>query len=105
MRSKQTRSSAVALHWIILAQRVSFPLVRHHDAAQIRVRREAHAEEVEDLALIKIRRRPYRSDAVDHWIVAGHESPQPDALLHRVRHNVVADLKTRLSRIPVHRGH
>src|SRR5271155_2659846 len=96
-------SLPVALHRIIFAQRMTFPLIRHHDAAQVRVPREAHAEEVEDLALIEVRRRPDRSNAVDHRIVARHKGPQPDSLLHSVRNDVVADLKARLGRIPIHR--
>src|SRR5271166_4624519 len=34
---------------IILAQRVPFPIVRHHDAAQVRMVQEVDAEEVENL--------------------------------------------------------
>src|SRR5277367_5119881 len=36
-------SLAVALHWLILAQRVAFPFVGHYDAAQVGVSGEADA--------------------------------------------------------------
>ena len=45
---------AIPLHRIVLAQRMPLPVVRHHDAAQVGMPLEAYAEEVEDLALIKI---------------------------------------------------
>ena len=57
--------SAVALHRIVLAQGMALPFVGHHDAAQVGMSAEADAEEVEDLALVEVRRRPDGRDAVD----------------------------------------
>ena len=49
---------AVALHRIVLAQRMALPVVGHHDAAQVGVAAEVNAEEVEDLALVEVGRGP-----------------------------------------------
>ena len=57
--------SAVALHRIVLAQRMAFPVLGHHDAAQVGVTVEVNAEEVEDLALVEVGGGPDGGDAVD----------------------------------------
>src|SRR5271170_1765347 len=103
--SDRLLSLAVALHRIVFAQRMAFPLVRQHDAAQVGVPGKADAEEIEDLALVEVSRRPDMGNAIDDWIVAGQKRPQPDALLHGVRKNVIADLKARFARVPIDRGH
>ena len=58
---------AVALDGIILAQRMAFPVFRHHDARQVRMSVEANAEQVEDLALEEICARPDRTSANRRW--------------------------------------
>jgi hypothetical protein len=42
-----------------------FPIVRQHDAAQVRMIAEAHAEQVENLALVPVSGAPYVGDGVD----------------------------------------
>src|SRR5262245_48057967 len=49
---------------IILAQRMPHPVVRHLDTPQVGMPRETYAKQIEDLALIPIRRWP---DARDGW--------------------------------------
>src|SRR5438270_8743690 len=60
----------IALHRIILAQRMAFPVFRHHDAAEVRMAKKAHAEQIEQLALKKVYRRPDRGDRLDRRIMA-----------------------------------
>src|SRR5664280_1263895 len=55
---------------VILAQRMPFPVVRHEDAAQIRMVEESYAEEVEDFALVPVRAAPDSGDGVDCGIHA-----------------------------------
>ncbi len=49
---------------------MSLPVFGHHDAAQVGVTSEVHAEEVEDLTLIEISRRPDRSNAIERGVIA-----------------------------------
>ena len=44
---------------------------------------KVHAEEVEDLALVKIGRRPHRRDAVERGVLAIQPDDQADTLLKR----------------------
>ena len=54
------RHLPVTLHGIVLAERMAFPIVRHHDAPQIRMSIEADSEQIEDFAFEVIRPRPNR---------------------------------------------
>src|ERR1700692_704498 len=60
--SSPNYKSARALHGIILAERVAFPIFREQQAAQVGVPFKPNAEEVEDLAFVPIRRRPNGND-------------------------------------------
>src|SRR5713226_6094116 len=62
MARRLSRSSAVAFHGIILAQRMAFPVLRHEDAPQVGVAFEPHAEQVKDFALVPVGSRPDRGD-------------------------------------------
>src|SRR6202453_4052606 len=84
---------------------MTFPLIRQHDAAQVGVSAETHAEEVPDLALVEIGRWPFRSDAGYFRIQAIDQDAEPDTFLETVRKNVVGDLKAGLAGVPVHAGH
>ena len=55
---------AKPLNGIILAERMSFPFVRHQDAAQVGMALEANAEQIETLALVPVGRGPDRRDRV-----------------------------------------
>src|ERR1700693_2143117 len=52
------RGSAIPLHWVIRAQRMSLPFVRHQDAPQIGMPFETDPEEVEIFALVPVGRGP-----------------------------------------------
>ncbi len=52
--------SAVALHRVVLAQGMSHPVVGHQDAAQIGMAFKADSEQIEDFALVVVRRRARR---------------------------------------------
>src|SRR5579862_8693255 len=62
---------------------------------------EVNAEEIEDLALIKVGGGPSRSDAVQRSLVTGKPDDETDTLLQRHREHVIRDLKSRLGGIPV----
>ena len=59
----------------------AFPLIRQHDAAQIGMSAKAHAEEIPDLALVEIGRRPFRGDARYFGIQAIDQDAEPQTLL------------------------
>src|SRR5947207_9924730 len=53
----------------VLAQRVSRPVLRHEDAAEVRVALEDDAEEVEDLALLPVGVAPQAGNRGDDRVV------------------------------------
>src|SRR5450759_1245898 len=55
---------------VVLAQRMALEVRRQHDASQVRVAVEDDAEQVEDLALLPVRRGPQRAQRVDMQIVS-----------------------------------
>src|SRR5450631_950652 len=55
---------SVAFDGIVLAQRMTFPVIGHHDARKAGMAGEVDAEQVEDLALVKVRRWPDGSDGI-----------------------------------------
>ncbi len=65
---------------------------------------EADSEEVEDLALIEISRRPDGSDAVDLEVHAVDRRRQPNTRLQAERKDVIDDLEARLGGVVVHAG-
>src|ERR1017187_993945 len=91
----------VAFDGIVLAQRMAFPVLGHHDARQARVAGKVDAEEVEDLALVKVRRGPDRSDGIECEIGGTELNGEAHAVLQAVRKNVVGKLEAWLLRIPV----
>src|SRR5215475_5350662 len=52
----------------IFAQRMAFPIFGHHDADEIGMVEELHAEQVERLALIPVGGAPDGSDGFDHRV-------------------------------------
>ena len=95
---------AVALHGIVLAQRVAVPVVGHHDAGEARVAGEVDAEEVEDFALVEVGGGPDGGDGVDGEVVAVDAGDEADALFQRVREDMIGDLEARLGGVPVDGG-
>ena len=49
----------MAVNGKILAERVAFPIVRHHDPSQMRMITKANAEQIERLTLIPVGAVPY----------------------------------------------
>src|SRR5260370_5467830 len=87
---------AVALHGVVLAQGMPIPVFGHHDAAQVGVAAEVNAEQVEDLALVKVSRGPDRADAVEGRRIAVETDDKAQSLFQGHREDVVDDLQTRL---------
>src|SRR5216683_4636876 len=80
------------------------PVLGHHDAAEVGVTAEVNAEQVKDLALVKIGGGPDRGNAVNGCIAAVESDDETQPLLQRHGKNVVSDLEARLRGVPVHSG-
>src|SRR5436309_9019131 len=76
----------------VLAQRVSRPVLRHEDAAEVGVALEDDAEEVEDLALLPVGVAPQAGHRGDDRIVARRVDLEREEVAVRVRVEVVDDL-------------
>src|ERR1035437_1687360 len=96
---------SVAFDGIVLAQRMAFPVFRHHDPREARMAGKVDAEEVEYFALVKVRRGPDRGDRIDGEVSRFKPYNEAHALFQPVREDVIRELKARLLRIPVHRRH
>src|ERR1700712_5221760 len=83
---------------------MAFPFVGHHDASEIGMSAEPDTEEIEDLSLIEVSRRPDWGDAVDLRIEAVHWNRQAHSRLQTVRNDVIDDLEARFGRVVVHTG-
>jgi len=68
------------------AQRVAFPIVRQHDAAQVGVVQEVNAEQVENFTFVPVGPTPHESDRFDRRVCAVHPALEAYALFvfHRV---------------------
>ena len=60
----------MAVNREILAERMSFPIIRHHDPSQMRVITKPNAEQIERLTLIPIRAVPHSRYRIDFGIIA-----------------------------------
>src|SRR6266852_4136373 len=80
------------------------PVLGHHDAAEVGVTAEMNAEQVEDLALVKIGGGPDWCDAVQGRGVAVETDDKTQTLFQRHRKDMVGDLEARLRGIPVDGG-
>src|SRR6185369_7484020 len=83
----------------VLAERMARPVLRHEDAAKVRVAREVHAEEVEHLALLPVGRAPDARHRHDDGIVARRVHLQNEGVSQRIREQVVDDLDVPLLRV------
>src|ERR1700743_775749 len=81
-----------------------FPVFRHHDATQVGMAAKMNAEQVENLALIEVRSRPRRGNAVDRRGVTVEPNDQADSSFKGKKEKVIDDLETRLGRIPIDRS-
>src|SRR5207245_879449 len=87
-------ASAIPFHGIILAQGITFPILWHQDAPQIRMPFESHAEQVKCLTLVPVDPRPHRRQRCDNRIAAGYAYADPQLLPARNRKQVVVQFKS-----------
>src|SRR5204862_1011729 len=74
-------SDPVSGNGIVLAQRVPFPVVGQHDAAQVGMVAEVDAEQVERLALEPVGRAPHCRDRVNLRIFAAQAAFEAQPLI------------------------
>ena len=88
----------------IFPHRMAFPVRRHKDPLQVRVVAKTHAKKVEDLALIPVGGAPDGGDRIQLGSLANaHFQAEPRFARNGI--DVVDNLKARLARPPIHRGH
>src|SRR5215471_18228534 len=90
---------------IVLAQWVTFPIVRHHDAPQIGMAQKFDTEQIEHFAFVPVRTAPHSCYRFDHRVFAAHTALEPYALIPFDRVQVVHHFKSWFRRIAVHRAH
>src|ERR1700752_3096776 len=83
---------------------MAFPLIGHHDAAQVGMASEAYSEEVPDFALIEISRWPFGSDAIHFSVEAIDQDAEAEALFQAVGEDVIGHLEAWLAGVPVDAG-
>src|ERR1022692_1199420 len=98
-------SLAVALHRIVFAQRMTFPILGHQEPPHIRMSRKANAEQIKDLALKVVGARPHRGQRLHRRTRALQPNFKTHPLLLRDRKQVVDHFKSRLRRVPIDAGH
>ena len=106
-REKRERAApAPALRREVLAQGVAFIVVlRHENAAQVRVARERDAHQVKDLPLQKVRAFPDRRDGRDGRVVFRESRLEAEPVVARERLEQVNDLEPVFILRVVHREH
>src|SRR5438045_9607332 len=77
------------------------PVVRHEQAAQVRMAEKAHAKKIKDLALEKISAAPHAGHRFHAGISTRQQHFQPHPLFAAVRKQVIDDFETRFLRITV----
>src|SRR5712671_6359277 len=95
-------SLAVALHRIVLTERMAFPVLRHQQPPQIRMPRKSNPKQIENLALKIIRSRPERRQGLDRRTGAIEPNLQSHPLLLRNGQQMINQLKPGFGRIPIH---
>src|SRR5271163_3962139 len=83
---------------------MAFPLIGHHDAAQVGMAAEAYSEQIPDFALIEVSRWPFGSDAVHFCIEGINHYTEAEALLQAVGKDVIGHLEAGFAGVPVHAG-
>src|SRR5580658_5248065 len=94
----------VAVDRIIFAQRMTVPIERHQNARHVRMIAEGDAEQIEHLAFMPVGGAPDAINGVDLGTRAMHFAFDAQARIPFNRVQEIDDLKSRLRRMPVHRG-
>jgi hypothetical protein len=76
VRLSPNQKSARALHGIVLAKGIAFPIVREQQPPQVGVSFKPNAQEVKDLALVPVCRRPNGHNRLDYRIFTGQTNPK-----------------------------
>src|SRR6185312_118561 len=90
---------AVTLHRVVFSQRVSFPIVRHLDAAQVRMSGKADYKQIKYFAFKEIRCRPHGSNGFKRCTVAVKPHCETEAFLGGGREQVRDDFEPEFGRI------
>ena len=88
----------------VLAQRVTFPGRRHHDARQVRVTREVDAEHVPDFALVPAGIRPDAGHGWDAQVALGQRDLDHHIAVTSQRHQVIEHGEIGAARQPLTLG-
>src|ERR1700693_2034288 len=83
---------------------MAFPLIGHHDAAQVGMAAEAYSEQIPNFALIEVGRWPFGSDAFHFRLEGIDQDAEAEALLEAVGKDVIGHLEAWFAGIPVHAG-
>src|SRR5579862_10050247 len=86
---------------IILAQRIALPIVGQHDAGEIGMIAEAHAEQVESFALEPVGPAPDGCDGIDLRVVAGKARLDPNAKIPLERMEMIDHFEAGLGGVAV----
>src|SRR5216683_7620942 len=105
VRSSQNRKSARALHGIILAERIAFPIVGQQHAPQIGVSFKPNAKEVKDFAFMPIRRRPNGYHRLGDRILARKMNPKTNRFTPGERQQMIIQFEAGFDGKSVHAGH
>ncbi len=89
---------------VIFAQRMPFPVVRHHDAPQIRMIAEVHAEQIEGLPLIPVGARQTSVTESICGSPPGRRHFKRSRSFRSIRMQMIHDFEARLGRIPIYTG-
>src|SRR5271166_6208284 len=95
VRSIQNRKSARALHGIVFAKRVAFPIVWKKNTAQIGMALKANTEQVKNLAFMPVGGRPNGHHRLDDWIISRQTNTQANNLAPRKRQQMIIQFEAR----------
>src|SRR5271163_3113665 len=83
---------------------MAFPLIGHHDAAQVGMAAEAYSEQIPNFTLVEVGRWPFGSNAFHFCVEAIDHDAEAEALLEAVGKDVIGHLEAWFAGIPVHTG-
>src|SRR5947199_1772936 len=89
---------AISLHWVILTERMTFPVLGHHDAPHIWVSHKAHTEKIEDLEFEEVRGSPQTHERFDRRVSPWKLGDYADSFFSRVCEQAINHFKARLRR-------
>src|SRR6266498_3113220 len=95
------RADAVVFFFldVVLAQRVSYPIFRQHDASQIAVALKNDTEQIVNLALEPVRDLPHAFDRSDFWIGARQIDLEDNLMIMRIGEQMVNDLDLKIATV------